>query len=160
MSTVYDDQGRLSWLAKVLLYSCAHTPVLQLYPLMSICFQSSYVALPWASQVLPIFISALMQPLFVLPPLPPCSQTLICGKIFICTPEHAFKWWMENVKHCIRLLFPFSYDADWHQDDLSLWDFIIFSVLLLSLHFWGWTHADPSPPSFLYVYSTSSFFFF
>lgn len=55
------------------------------------------------------------------PPPPPRFQTLICRKVFICTLERTFKWWMGNVKHCTHLLFlPFSKDVDWHHEDLSL----------------------------------------
>lgn len=112
-------------------------------------------------QVVPIFIWALMQSLSTpQPPPPPRFQTFICRKVFICTLERTFKWWMENVKHCTHLLLlAFSLDVDWHHEDLSLFETVIFS-LLLPLHFCGCTHADPSPWSFLYVYSTAPLFKF
>lgn len=41
-------------------------------------------------------------------------------------------WRMSNTA-----LLPLSYDVDWHHEDLSLCDFVIFSLLLLlSLHFY------------------------
>lgn len=90
-----------------------------------ICLQSSLVALLQLSRV-PILSSALM-----LPPSPLAFKTLVCRKVFICTPKHIFKWWMENVKHCTHLFLPLSYDVDWHREDLSLTDFVIFSLLSL-----------------------------
>lgn len=119
---------------------------------MSICFLSGLVELLGISRV-PILISALMPP----PPHP-------------STPHHAFrhssagryssarwstlKWWMENVKHCTRLLLPLSYDVDWHHEDLSLFETLSYLPFSSSSPS---TSTHPSPRSFLYIYAGTFF---
>lgn len=100
---------------------------------MSICFLSGLVELLGVSQV-PILISALMPPHPSTPH--PAFRHSSAGK-YSSARWSTLKWWMENVKHCTRLLLSLSYDVDWHHEDLSLWDFVVFSLLLLlSLHFY------------------------
>lgn len=130
--------GSLSWLDKVLV-PCfdprAHIPPLAVsYDVNLLSVRFSGAAGSFSSSNSHLCSNSAAPPI---PPPPHLTFRHSSAGRYSSARWSTLKWWMENVKHCTRLLLPLSYDVDWHHEDLSLFETLsYFPFPSSSLHFY------------------------